>query len=852
MPHIWRKFTDGTWRQVNGIWRKFTVPDASGNLWRPITFVWRRNTSGIWQQVFLQNDNLSTPTSGFTFTSNDPSGDFYSGSTLTLRRGTWSNSPTEYRMRIQYGLSENETSGTIAGPVTYTPSNSTASTALTYTLSAFDCLEPSYFFKGTISVDNAAGTNTVTNANQRRGKMNINVFSSGVTSITANGGTANWTADVIGGLAGLGNDTYIDAINLIVYNSSFSIVKQWQHRPNGGTVEAGFTSFTPTKPTGITFSYVFSDPAITSAGGEHTIEIQVIARDTDKTFYYDASQFTPLGNFQATGNQRRTQLPSNFTQGTILYISTNGYIGIGADPGSSISVPGTGLYLMPLAGDQRQTALWTFSDATNFYVRWQGARFSDSTQTIDYQAKFYWNSTNVDVHFVTNNLSSSNPASPVAVLNNGAIFRNWSASTLQSSALISTASMTRNTTQDGVDDNRTAIATVAAPTISSLARADGTITPSQPSVLSFSSSSNQVTTSWTNSPDITSVRFQGSGAGVNTDYVDSTSPFITSDVSDYTSSATYSATVTNSNNALRILVTWTQSNARSYRIYYNSSTQGSDQRIGNFTGTNAEIYFPWSTVEGTFTLTGVSVYSGDNQTGSETFLPSSTPTLTPTAKSSSRSGSVSLTYTASLSSPTPTSVTFGSGKFSINYSGGVGDWKHAWYQIDNAVLFGTVNSSRDAASQTSPIEFTPTFTPTAGSTWYWWVRSATSSTATGSGNVSDWNGPVSVTIPSAGTAPSAPGTPTLTYVSSNNTSTEWGYSATWSNSTSGTTPISYFLKCYGSSDGYVAVQTERGPFSSGSPAVSFRLPITSTFWQVAAFATNSVGTSTDSGRSNTA
>lgn len=294
MPHIWRKFTDGTWRQVTGIWRKFTVPDSSGNYWRPVTFVWRRNTAGVWQQVYLSEDNLSRPISGFTFTSNDVSGDFYSGSTLTLKRGTWSNTPTEYRMRIQYGLSENQTDGTVAGPVTYTPSNSNSDTQLTYTLTAYDCLEPSYYYKGTIAVDNAAGTNTVTNGNQRRGKMNISVSANALTSITSNGATASWTADVIGDLEGFGNDTYIDAINLIVYNSSFSIVKQWQYRPNGGTIESGYTSFTPTKPTSTTFSYTFSDPAITSAGGQHTLEVQVIARDTDKTFYFASRQFTPL------------------------------------------------------------------------------------------------------------------------------------------------------------------------------------------------------------------------------------------------------------------------------------------------------------------------------------------------------------------------------------------------------------------------------------------------------------------------------------------------------------------------------------------------------------------------------
>ena len=173
-------------------------------------------------------------------------------------------------------------------------------------------------------------------------------------------------------------------------------------------------------------------------------------------------------NYQSAGNQRRTYLPSNFTSGTTVYVSTNGYIGIGTDPGTSIYPPASGTFLMPLQGDQRQTALWYYADASNFYIRWQGARYNDSAQTIDYQAKFYWNSTAVDVYFVTNNLSVSNTAPTDAVRSNGTITQTWPGSSAQSSSLISTGSMTRNTSQDNVDDNNTAItaAALSAPSIS--------------------------------------------------------------------------------------------------------------------------------------------------------------------------------------------------------------------------------------------------------------------------------------------------------------------------------------------------------------------------------------------------
>ena len=186
------------------------------------------------------------------------------------------------------------------------------------------------------------------------------------------------------------------------------------------------------------------------------VTLNGLARPT-ATSQTSTSNYTLYVNNQAAGSQRRVSLPSNFTNGTSLYISTNGYIGIGSDPSGSISIPSSGLYLAPFQGDQRQTALWTLSDANNFYVRWQGARHNDANQTIDYQVKFYWDSQTVDVYFVTNNLSSSNPPSTTAIQNNGVEVTNWSGSSSQSSTLISTSSMTRNTSRDSIDDANTLI-----------------------------------------------------------------------------------------------------------------------------------------------------------------------------------------------------------------------------------------------------------------------------------------------------------------------------------------------------------------------------------------------------------
>ena len=230
-----------------------------------------------------------------------------------------------------------------------------------------------------------------------------------------------------------------------------------------GTVLAYY----PSSTTWTTQTYY--DHTFTATTGTNTVSGVVIARNTagESLSAYSSNSIGPIiASPQSTGQQRRVILPSNFIAGTTMYISTNGYIGIGTDPGTAISPPSSGLFLMPLQGDQRQSALWTYSDASNFYVRWQGARYNDAAQTIDYQAKFYYGSTVVDVYFVTNNLTS-NPASTTAIYNNGSEYLNWSSSTSQTSSLLNTGIMTRDTSKDGVDDDRTAVATVAltAPTI---------------------------------------------------------------------------------------------------------------------------------------------------------------------------------------------------------------------------------------------------------------------------------------------------------------------------------------------------------------------------------------------------
>ena len=215
-------------------------------------------------------------------------------------------------------------------------------------------------------------------------------------------------------------------------------------------------------------------------------------------------------------------------------------------------------------------------------------------------------------------------------------------------------------------------------------------------------------------------------------------------------------------------------NATNYDDGYTSWTTASGQyasptiSFGAATTTNTSITIPTSGTFNNYTMyvttgnyygsSGYSyVTSSSSQTGNYTYrvaASSNQPTYYFTAYPYNDMGdSGSPAYTSasalnSLSSPTPGTPTYSNGVFSIPFSGGSGPWYQAWYQTSTGSqpsLSGTDASNPDAYNSYSPI--TKSLVGSAGYTYWWWVRSAYTSTGTGTGNVSTWNGPVSVTVP---------------------------------------------------------------------------------------------------------
>lgn len=320
-----------------------------------------------------------------------------------------------------------------------------------------------YFSNGDIAYN---GTfDTVTNISSSASNSPITTISRAIGSsrtlqfnVSATTGAQSWRINyTISGASG-GNGTYTLNTNSMprqtiiggVSNPTVTInsITAYSGLDQTGSTTAGTAGF-PTSRSSITKPSAFSNSS--------------------------TSNYTFYTNLQVTGSQRRVTLPSAFTSGTTVYVSTNGYINWGGeDPGGSVSIPSlstSGITVAPLAGDLRQGAvsasgttstggLWYFADATNYWVTWWGNYYQDASQVARYQVKFYWGQSYADVYIINNSLTTLTP-STTAVQNGANQYQSFSSTTSQTSTLLSTASMNRVSTQDGVDDNRTAIVATA-------------------------------------------------------------------------------------------------------------------------------------------------------------------------------------------------------------------------------------------------------------------------------------------------------------------------------------------------------------------------------------------------------
>ncbi|NDB60324.1 hypothetical protein EB001_17995 [bacterium] len=754
MSDIWVKTASGTsnsaWKKAVNIFVK-TISGTSSAAWKSVKGVWVFNTS--WFKVWPLSGvfAITNPYVASSSASTSPiSGAVRVGTTYWGKNGTWNPNGwtiTSYSYRWIYYTNLSQSDTTITSQTAF----ATYSAPVSNTISAtYDKTFLSFYVRANASNSTYNGAAESGNDGRlavvRRPPINISKSLSSYNPVvgTQISFSSSWNT----------TDAYLPEAG----RTTISWYRNSTNSVTGGTL-VGYGSYSYTPVAADLGYYIYAVETTFNSGTDY---------DYGATTGVSVSEITSSTvaniNYQAAGQQRRVNLPSNFTSGTTIYVSTNGYIGIGADPSGSIVLPSSGLYLAPLQGDQRQTALWTYADASNFYVRWQGARYNDSAQTIDYQAKFYWNSTAVDVYFVTNNLSSSNPASTTAVYNNGSETVNWSASTSQTSSLISTGIMTRNTSQDGVDDNRTAItaASLSAPTITA------SVSPT-------------------------------TGTAGSTTY--------------------FASSTTTGNPTPTVTYSWQYFSSSSFSwVQYTTGTQFSPPANINSLYPN----YGWQMVA-----------TASNSQGNAT-------------------STVSITVNTPVSAPSGGSVFLSGGStpgsvITASTSGWSGSPTSYDVYITTALSpnIPTSNSSRVASSNgASSTTYTITSSDAISPVNIFRAFATASNGGGTSGTVQSSN---TISATPAATAPSVPGTPTLTYVPANNTASTWGYSATWGAST-GTGTIQYQINAIGSSGGTATL----GLYSTNS--ASFNLSRNDNTWQIQVRATNNGGStwSNYSGFSNSA
>jgi len=427
--------------------------------------------------------------------------------------------------------------------------------------------------------------------------------------------------------------------------------------------------------------------------------------------------------------------------GEDIYVSTNGYIGLAGSTGNSgLNDTGTqGHVVSFLNRDLRQISLRYWADTTKYIVDWSG-RLYDATSTsvtYRYQAHFYPGQNYVDFYVISN----AGGTSGNAYLFNGAQQVAWGASKPAGSAY-------RITIKSGV--------------------AFQTIAYNPQSTTNFIS----VTT------------MDGADDAVTT-----------------LTLAKGTAIPENSSFPYFQLISGT------------ANKVGSTYRLNSGSWLNTPTSYNYYIVKND--INGTTLYNSGWTTATYvdyTFTATSTQTVSGFVIARNAGGESSNAYATSIgpfdidfTPPTPTGVTWNGTSFIVTFSGGAGPYYQLWYVQGTSPTAPTVDTGYDSSGllPTSPgsVTYTPGFTPGVGSTYNFWLRSATSATAS-SANID--KGPyssnyVSVVIPgpvefsiSIYDSTTTPNQPSLTTsYTSPNVNIDWADDATatggWQSSISGGT-----------------------------------------------------------------
>lgn len=527
-------------------------------------------------------------------------------------------------------------------------------------------------------------------------------------------------------------------------------------RADGGPGGNSFTGGSVMQTGGTT--YVIDSPLVVYSSVGYQIRAEITFNNglgTSNNLTLNSNAITVTAPSRATGLARRVTMPSSFTNSSqTLWVGTNGYVSVTADPTTS---PGTswpsigGVVVGPGVADLKQISLSYKSDSTNFWVYWKGHRLGDTAKELYYLMKFTWNSATVDVYFekytlTDGSLDAVRNANSVATV--GGVSQTWANSTSITTFSVPTG-MTSDTTNDGVDDNRTAI-TATKPALAGLTPTFGTNTRTADG---FTGSVTNYDTNYTWSGSVTaSGTFTwGTASG-------STRPFTVSGLAANTSS-TVTITTTRTGYSNGSATTTATSLLAKLTPTFGTNTKTADGFTGSVTNYSTSYTWGISTSTGSVSW-GVASGSTRPFTVSGVAANTSATVTVTTSRTDYASGSATTTETSLLAARTPT---FGTNTSTSNgFTGSVTNydtnWTWAISTSSGSVSFGTASGS------TRP--FTVTGLSAGGSATVT-VAAARTGYATGS-NTTTGSATAAVTVPST------PSAPTVTYRGTRN-----GRTYTW-------------------------------------------------------------------------
>ena len=173
---IFLKDSGGTFRRIPKIFLK-----NSDGTWRGVVKAFVKDSLGTWREIFNASYLSPQVSTDPELTSNDTYGYFDQGSTITLTRGSWTNSPTSYSLTIE---------GSIDG-TNWTSVATGSGTTVTYLIDIVDATHPSYSFRGKVVATNGYGSGTFYTTSYSS-TITLDVTAT-VSSPTENGATFSWS-----------------------------------------------------------------------------------------------------------------------------------------------------------------------------------------------------------------------------------------------------------------------------------------------------------------------------------------------------------------------------------------------------------------------------------------------------------------------------------------------------------------------------------------------------------------------------------------------------------------------------------------------------------------------------------